>query len=400
MISKRAQKFVSKPSAIMEGYIKCLDDPFTKQNTDGYLNFGIAENYLNDDLLLPKLNQSTEIKAEHVQYNSINGGEKIRELMANFFQKYLGLKEIDPTKIVINCGLSSLCESLSFGLFDEGDKILIATPYYTGFEHDFTKRFGCQFVPVHLSPEENFQHKIKYFEEAYQNHPDAKAVLICHPHNPTGEILSDGFHKDLIQFCLKNDLEVISDEIYALSNHNQIQHHSLYQNAVDAGLTAHFMYGMAKDFCLAGLKIGFYYTNDEEALPAIQANSYFYPVSSPSFLILENIFSDQKFLESYIPENQYRLQRVKQRIISELPEFDFIPGESAVFMLLDLSSYCCDFETEVKIHQLLLNQAKINLTPGSEMGTKYPGFFRICFTRDEEQVGHFIQRMQSVKSLL
>ncbi len=44
-----------------------------------------------------------------------------------------------------------------------------------------------------------------------------KRCSICHPHNPTGEILAQDFLKEALDFCKEKDIHLITDEIYALS---------------------------------------------------------------------------------------------------------------------------------------------------------------------------------------
>lgn len=395
-LSQRAQKLLGSPSAIMQGYETCAQDPYSLENPAGYLNFGIAENHLCDDVLLPQINSPIFLEPEHIQYCSLNGLEPTREIIAEFLKQYLNIRPVNPANIIVNNGVSALCESLSFALFDAHDKILIPTPYYTGFEHDFTKRFQCQFVPVHLNPKNELRHEITPFKEVLKLNADAKAVLICHPHNPTGEILSQQFMQDLCDFCLENNLTLISDEIYALSTHQHKPHQSLFQLARDKGVKAHLLYGMAKDFCLAGFKLGFFYTEDSDVLQAMQANSYFYTVSSPTQLILNNLLGDTPFLEKYLPENQRRLAEVRQLIETQLPQLKFIPGDSGVFMLLDLSQYCETFEAEERLFEQFLTEHRIFLTPGGSMGMQFPGYFRVCYTRKPEVVAEFIERMQRV----
>ena len=229
MISKRAKKLAGNPSAIVRGHLACLEDPFRSDNQNGFLNFGIAENHVMDDLLLPALSKKIDLKKEHIQYCDLRGLESTRNIMVQFFDKYLMIPNMDPEKLIINAGVSSLCESLSFSLFDEGDQILIPAPYYTGFEHDFTKRFKCEFIPVQLDPAKDFRHNIEAFETAIKAYRNIKGILLTHPHNPTGEILSVEFQNQIISFSKKHELHLICDEIYALSQHKDVNHQSLFQ---------------------------------------------------------------------------------------------------------------------------------------------------------------------------
>jgi 1-aminocyclopropane-1-carboxylate synthase len=396
-ISKRAKKLQSESSPIMVGHSICAENPYSFENPKGYLNFGTAENHLMNDLLVPKINEKIELKKEHIQYNTLYGMENVRKTIANFLQTYLNITSVDPDNIVIQTGVSAICESLSFAMFDKDDIILIPAPYYTGFDHDFTKRFACNFERIQLSHEDGFTHQIEHFKNQYEKCEDksrVKAILLTHPHNPTGEVLSEDFMMDMINFCKTNELELISDEIYALSSHQSEQHISLYQLARKSGVKAHLLYGMAKDFALAGLKVGFYYSEDQELVRTIQNLSYFHPVSTQTQLLVESVLGDNDFLEKYIPMNKKRLQQIPVLIEAQLPMFDFIPTDAGLFFMLDLSKYCKSFDNEFEYFEKFLNYIRINLTPGKELGLTTPGFYRVCFARPKEDILEFIVRMR------
>ncbi|MBD64584.1 MAG: hypothetical protein CME62_05230 [Halobacteriovoraceae bacterium] len=401
-LSKRASQLMNHPSAIVAGIIKCNNDPYDAQtNPEGFLNFGTAENTLMEDLLSKKLSSQIEIKSEHIQYSGMDV-PALRETFSQFAMNHLNIEALKPENIVVQCGVSAICEALSFTLFDEGDAIMIATPYYNGFEHDFTKRFKCEFVKVDLSPTNNFQHSIEAFEQAYNQYPEPekiKAVLICHPHNPTGEILSQEFMFSLLDFIQNKKLELISDEIYALSTHCKERHQSLYQLARERKLPAHLLYGMAKDFAIAGFKVGFFYSEDNELVEAMSSLCYFHPVASLTQLAVADLLSDEQFLHHYIELNQERLNKTKRDLIHRNDHLNFLPAEAGLFIVLDLSQWCESFEDEERYHQFILDELKINILKGRDLGLSKPGYFRVCFARPEDQIHTFSQRMQKLKRL-
>ena len=396
-LSKRAAKLVRSPSPIVLGHTKCAEDPYGLGNPKGHLNFGTAENHLVDDLLLPKLNIQLEHSPEDIQYNKLFGTDEFRISLSHFLQKYLELHQLNPNNIVIQPGVSAVCESLSFCMFDEGDYLILPSPYYTGFDHDFTKRFKVKFLKAHLDAKSSFKHDIKAFEKAYQDCHEKdkiKAVLLTDPHNPTGEVLSDKFKDEIIHFCKDKNLSIISDEIYALSYLNSKRHSSLYGKAQKEGIDAHLLYGFAKDFALAGMKVGVYYSENHTIIQAMQDLSYFHPVNTTTQRLLANIIEDDAFLGHYIKENQKRLKTLPLIISDQLKEFKFIMPEAGLFMLLDLSDHIKSLEQERGFFNLLLDKYKINISPGETLGLETPGFYRVCFAQKKESVLEFIVRMK------
>ncbi len=391
MVSKRASKILSEPSAIMEGMRIASENPYSLKNPKGFLNFGVAENHLLNEMLLKKLNEPLNLEAEHIHYSSLSGIDSTKYVIKDFLEKYLGLSHLDQNHITIQNGVSALCESLSYALFDEGDEILIPAPFYPGFIYDFESRFQCNLNRVQLDSNNGFKHNIDPFKKAYNG--KVKAVLITHPSNPTGENLNIGFFKDICDFCLKYDLDLICDEIYALSQiGNQFQ--SLYQYAREKKVKAHFLYGLAKDFCLGGQKFGVFYTENEKLTEAMQTLCYFYTTSTATQKLVENLLGDHEFVDSYNLENQKQLLITTEILIQELNMYKIIRPDAGLFCVFDLSSYCASFEDEEKLYLKFINYIRVNITPGRALGLDSPGYFRVCYMRSKHEVLEFIVRMK------
>jgi len=55
IISKRAQKIVSRPNILLKGISKVLLNPYSEKNVKGIINLGTAENKLNNKEILEKV---------------------------------------------------------------------------------------------------------------------------------------------------------------------------------------------------------------------------------------------------------------------------------------------------------------------------------------------------------
>ncbi len=399
MLSQRALDLQTQTSSIMNGHLLCATDPFSSTNQNGYLNFGIAENHLMNDWMLPYVNGQISIQAEDLQYFDLSGLKELKIAAKSFFSRHMGLNSLQPDNFVFMNGLSSVCECLSFSLFNSGDYMMIASPYYTGFEFDFQKRFGVNFLKVPLKIEADFQHQIEPFIEVYENFVDKhkiKAVIITHPHNPTGEIISLDFLKSIVEFARQRNLEIIADEIYALTNMSGEKFVSLLTLAGDYSHHVHWLYGLAKDFTLAGFKVGIFYSSNSQIVESMKLLSYFHCISSLNQRFCQKLFLDTKFVMDFITENNRRLKTTKSILLEALPKMRYYSGGSGLFFLIDLSPFLEDltFSSEKILTQKLLSKYRIFFTPGKDLGMSRPGFYRLCFARDEKSIEELINRLQ------
>ena len=70
----------------------------------------------------------------------------------------------------------------------------------------------------------------------------------------------------------------------------------------------HIVYGLSKDFCLNGFRIGILYSENSELLSALQSNSFFSYPSNLTQGMLANMLDDDTWVEWFLKENQSRLR--------------------------------------------------------------------------------------------
>lgn len=89
--------------------------------------------------------------------------------------------------------------------------------------------------------------------------------------------------KEFVSFCGKNQLHFISDEIYAKSTFSNFtiptptpffSTLALDHRGVADPSLIHVLYGVSKDFCANGLRLGFVCTNNEGILGAMSSNRF------------------------------------------------------------------------------------------------------------------------------
>lgn len=388
MISKRAEKLIKNPSAIMTGYKKWSQNPFNVDNPNGILNFGIAENHLMEDEILNLLNIKYQLNSKHIHYATLYGIEELRNSYSKFVKRYLDI-DLAPEDIVTQTGVTSLCESLSFVLFDKEDEVLIPAPYYTGFQYDFEGRFNCKLIPVQLNQGE---HQIGMFDKFITN--KTKAILLTHPHNPTGEILTQEFLSYCIKLTKDNDLHLICDEVYALSRHDLSNKFTSVFNIKTDYQNIHHLYGVAKDLTLAGFKCGFFTSKNKDVLNAMKSVSYFHPVSTLTQIAISELLENNELI-NFFEKSANKISENLNFVKKNCPNLKIQEPKAGIFFIADLSYFLesDSFEAEINLYDILLNEYGINITPGQAMGLDRPGFFRVCYAKKETELNEFCKRI-------
>ena len=105
-----------------------------------------------------------------------------------------------------------------------------------------------------MHEKDNFQ--LRADEMAKRITPKTKALLLNFPTNPTGATMPRAALEPIAALCLKHDLIVISDEIYAELTYDGAEHVSI---AALPGMRERtvFLHGLSKGWAMTGFRIGY-----------------------------------------------------------------------------------------------------------------------------------------------
>ncbi|MGI8586890.1 MAG: pyridoxal phosphate-dependent aminotransferase [Chloroflexia bacterium] len=118
---------------------------------------------------------------------------------------------VDPVSVVLTASTSEAYSYLFKLLADPGDAVLAPAPSYPLFEY-LAGLDGVRLVDYPLRYDGAWSPDFPALEAAL---PDrARALIVVHPHNPTGAFLKGDELARLTGFCRAHNLALISDEVF------------------------------------------------------------------------------------------------------------------------------------------------------------------------------------------
>ncbi|MFA5079810.1 MAG: histidinol-phosphate transaminase, partial [Dehalococcoidia bacterium] len=173
-------------------------------------------------------------------YPDPHSGELVAALAAN-----LGTS---PQKIIAGSGSTEIIRLAALAYLAAGDKVVIPSPTYS--EYALAAGIaGCTVLKYKLQESRGFRLSLDDLASFAQNH-GPKAVFICNPNNPTGQLLSNRELRRLIR--LLPDTLVIVDEAYMAFTQGPGNRPDLTDER-----NVLIVRSMTKDFALAGLRLGY-----------------------------------------------------------------------------------------------------------------------------------------------
>jgi aspartate/methionine/tyrosine aminotransferase len=171
----------------------------------------------------------------------------------------------------------------------------------------------------------------------------------------------------------------------------------------------HVLWGMSKDFGANGIRLGAIISQANQGLhEALKGISLYSFPSGITDHLTSLLLEDEKFIETYIQENQKRLSEAYAFVTVVLKRcgIEYAPGSNAAFFLwVDLGKKYKELRPQKsgddvgeEIMQRLL-QHKVFLASGALFGSEKDGWFRIVFSHPriylEEALGRIVRALEN-----
>uniref|UniRef100_UPI00358FB63D 1-aminocyclopropane-1-carboxylate synthase-like protein 1 n=1 Tax=Myxine glutinosa TaxID=7769 RepID=UPI00358FB63D len=231
VLSRRGYRIMSRENILDDGINAYRADRYDSiTNPSGIVNLGTSENKISVDMMAKRLAQPDMFHIDPVTlcYADWKGHYFLKKEMARFLTDYCRAPApLDPENVVVVNGCGSLFTALSGVLCDDGDGILIPTPYYGVIDNDLQYYSGVRTVHVPLNSKVGagetypFQLTVPKLEAALASAQDkeihVRGLILINPHNPLGDIYPADDLMSYLQFAKRHKLHVIMDEIYMLT---------------------------------------------------------------------------------------------------------------------------------------------------------------------------------------
>ena len=249
-----SSRISSRIAAIAESATLAVDAKAKALKAQGrpVIGFGAGEpDFPTPDYIVEAAAAATHVVANH-RYTPTPGLPELRDAIVAKTKRDSNYEITADQVLVTNGGKQAVYQAFAT-IINEGDEVLLPAPYWTTYP-ECIKLAGGVSVEVFADETQNYLVSVEQLEAART--PKTKAILFCSPSNPTGSVYSPAQVKSIGEWALKNNIWVISDEIYE---------HLLYDGAsapsmpvVVPGLadTCIILNGVAKTYAMTGWRVG------------------------------------------------------------------------------------------------------------------------------------------------
>ena len=352
--------------------------------TDGVISLGVGE----PDFVTPNAIRQAAIRSIEgglTAYTSNYGLPELREAIARQLERLYGVSYDPATEIIVTTGVSEGLNLATQAVLDPGDEVLSADPAYVAYAPSVVLAGGV-FVPVRTTAANGFRLDVADLERSLT--PRSKAILLGYPANPTGAVMDRPGLEAVAGVAARNDLFVISDEIYDRLVYGVEQ--TCFASLPGMKERTLLLGGFSKTYAMTGWRLG-WVCAPSHVIEAMMKVHQYVMMSAPTaaqHAALEALANGEEDVQGMLAEYARR----RRLVVQACAEMDLPLAEPKGAFYAFPSITSTGLKDAVFAEQLLLEE-KVAVVPGSAFGEGGRGFVRVCYAQTYDKLEEALGRM-------
>jgi len=328
------------------------------------------------------------IQSNFTRYTSIGGTPDLRKAIVEHHARIFGSR-YDVAECLVNVGGKHAIFNTVSAVVDNGDDVLIPTPYWVSFA-DIARYAGGRTVFAETREAEGFRLTAALVEKALT--PATKLLIANSPNNPSGAVIDDQEFVRIAALCRQRGVILLSDECYARFLYDGMRPFSL-GSQTEFRDTVVIAGSLSKTYAMTGWRIGYVLGPREliAAVQKIQSHSTSNPPSISQKAACEALTGSQDSVGMMLAEYARRRDLVVENL-NAIPGIRCTPPGGAFYAYPNISSaFSRGIKDSLDFSVRLLEESHVAVVPGSAFGTTE--HIRISYATSMAQLERGIDRI-------
>ena len=394
-----SSRISSRIAAITESATLAVDAKAKALKAQGrpVIGFGAGEpDFPTPDYIVDAAAAAARVGSNH-RYTPTPGLPELRDAVVVKTKRDSNYAITSDQVLVTNGGKQAVYQAFAT-IINDGDEVLLPSPFWTTYP-ECIKLAGGVAVEVFADETQNYLVTVEQLEAART--AKTKAILFCSPSNPTGSVYSPAQVKAIGEWALKNNIWVISDEIYE---------HLLYDGATAPSMpvlvpgladTCIIINGVAKTYAMTGWRVGWMIGPKDVIKAAINLQSHL--TSNVSNIsqraAIAAVSGDLKAVHA-MGDAFNRRRALIVGLLNEIPGF-ICPTPTGAFYVYPsvkgaLGKAICGKtpHTSAELATILLEEVEVAAVPGEAFGPS--GYLRFSYATSDADIVEGIGRIKKL----
>ncbi len=326
------------------------------------------------------------------RYSTSRGIPGLRKANAAYYARRFGV-EIDPeNETIVTIGSKEGLANLAQAITSPGDIILVPNPSYPIHAFGFIIA-GAAIRSMPAGPKVDFMDQL---ERAVRHSvPKPAALVLNYPANPTAEVVDLDFFAEVVDFCRRHSIYIISDVAYSEVYYDTLPPPSILQVPGARDIAVEFS-SLSKTYSMPGWRVGFCTGNAKLIAALARVKSYLdYGIFTPIQVAATAALNGP---QDCIEEMRARYRARRDVLVGGLNAAGWpVPSPKAtMFVWAPLPPTLAETGS-LEFSKLLLREAKVAVSPGVGFGEHGEGYVRLALVENEHRIR---QAVRNIKAML
>ena len=326
------------------------------------------------------------------RYSMSKGIPGLRKALAGYYDRRFGVKLDPETEVVATLGSKEGLANLAQAISSPGDTILVPNPSYPIHQFGFIIA-GASVRSIPYTPDDEM---LRALDRAVRHSvPKPTAVIVNFPSNPTALLAPLEFYKELVAFCRRHELFILSDLAYAELYFGDLIPPSVLQVPGAKEVTVEFT-SMSKTYNMPGWRMGFAAGNPRLIAALARVKSYldygaFTPIQVAAAAALNGPQDCVQEMRDLYRDRRDVLVKGLRNAGWDVPS-----PEGSMFIWAPIPERFRQLGS-VEFSKLLLAKAKVAVAPGLGFGEHGDTHVRIAMVENNHRIR---QALRGIKAFL
>lgn len=334
------------------------------------------------------------IMAGKTKYTPASGTAELKEAICRKFKRDNGI-DYKCENIVVSNGAKHSLVNTFMAICNPGDEVIIPSPYWVSYP-EMVKLADGVAVILETKEKDGFKFSREQLEAAIT--PKTRAIVINSPSNPTGMIYSREELEMIADVAVKNDIYVVSDEIYEHLAYDEkpISIATLGDKIRDLTIIVN---GVSKTYAMTGWRIGYTASNAQiaKAMSNIQSHATSNPntiAQAAAVCALDGPTEPvEKMRKAFEERRNYMVER-----INSIEGVSCLKPGGAFYVMMNISELVGKsvaghvIEGSDDFANVFLDKAKVAVVPGSGFGAE--NYVRWSYATSMDNIKEGLDRLE------
>ncbi len=338
--------------------------------------------------IVAKLVEAVQDPRTH-RYSTSKGIPGLRRALAGYYKRRFDVALDPETEVVATLGSKEGLANLAAAITSPGDTILVPNPSYPIHQFGFVIA-GASVRSIPAVPDETM---LQALDRAVRHSvPKPTALIVNFPSNPTAYLADLDFYREIVAFCRKHEIWILSDLAYAEIYFGDAPPPSLLQVPGARDIAVEFT-SLSKTYSMPGWRMGFAAGNARLIAALARMKSYldygaFTPIQVAATAALNGPQDCVAEMRALYRERRDVLVRGLVAAGWDVPS-----PEGSMFAWAPIPERYASLGS-VGFSKLLLARAKVAVAPGIGFGEHGDGHVRIALVENTHRLRQAVRNIR------